>query len=327
MNFPVPALRRLSPSCLLLAALALTGCGPAAAVVQDGEPPLAQAEAELHRIPSEGRPDTVDVVSWNVEWLGSTREGPSDEALQQANVARVLRELDVDLIGLVEVVSPAAFEAVVAALPGRQGLLVTDPRVVGGADFYRPWEQKVALVFDQRFTVESARVVLTEAQSAFAGRPPMEVKLRFYEDGRVRTLVVVVAHFKAMANLDGYTRRSEAAVALKAWLDATYPSRWVLVVGDFNDDLDASTYWGQPSPFTALVADPAYRFTTDALTAAGVSTTVRFSATIDHHLATDELASRYVEGSASVLRVDGWVADFGQTTSDHYPVLTRYGLR
>jgi endonuclease/exonuclease/phosphatase family metal-dependent hydrolase len=136
-----------------------------------------------------------------------------------------------------------------------------------------------------------------------------------------------VAHFKAMANADGYARRKEAAAALKVFLDTEYASRWVLTVGDLNDDLDRSTYRGYTSPFADLVADPNYRFTTDALTASGTPTTVGFSSTIDHHLATNELAQRFVEGSAKVLRVDAFVPSYGTTTSDHYPVLTRYDLR
>src|SRR5688500_6985932 len=118
----------------------------------------------------------------------------------------------------------------------------------------------------------------------------MEVTLSFTEDGRARTLVVLVAHFKAMANRDGYERRLAAAAALKEFLDTEYPTRWVLVVGDLNDDIDASTYAGRPSPFAPLVDDPGYRFTTDTLTDSGISTTVTFSSTIDHHLATDDLA-------------------------------------
>lgn len=311
---------------LILVSIMLLRCGPGTAEIVEG-PTLEASEAGLSGIPSEDRPDSVDVGSWNVEWLGDADDGPADEALQQANVARVLRGLELDLVGLVEVVSEQAFAGLLAKLPGYDGLLVTDPRVENGAAWYRPGEQKVALVFKRRFTVESARVVLTEASTAFAGRPPMEVRLRFEEGGRPRTLVLVVAHFKAMANHDGWTRRTEAARALKGWLDTTWPSRWVLVVGDFNDDLDASTYWGRPSPFTTLVEDPSYRFTTDALTAAQRSTTVRFSATIDHHLATDELAARFLEGSAQVLRVDAFISRFGETTSDHFPVLTRYALR
>lgn len=70
-----------------------------------------------------------------------------------------------------------------------------------------------------------------------------------------------------------------------------------------------------------------YRFTTDALTKANVSTTLTFSSTIDHHLATDDLAERFVEGSAKVVKTTDLIPDAKTSTSDHLPVLTRYDLR
>jgi len=315
---------------LLLLTLTLAACGPvdsdAIVSVVDGTPEYDDVAASL-RMPSEDRPETVDVGSWNVEWFGSTEDGPLDEAVQQANVKNVIKQTNLDLLGLVEVVSEEAFKTLLAGLPAYDGLLVTDPRVVNGANYYYSGEQKVALLFKRRFTVDSARVVVTEQSYAFAGRPPMEVHLSFSEDGKPRTLVVLVAHFKAMANYDGYTRRITAANALKQYLDATYPTRWVLVVGDFNDDIDVSTYQRKESPFAAFVNDTAYRFTTDALSAAGTSTTSNFSSTIDHHLATDDLARRFIAGSAKVLRPETWVADYALKTTDHYPVVTRYDLR
>ena len=262
-----------------------------------------------------------------MEWFGAPDKGPMDEAAQQANVKNVIKATNLDLIALEEVVSEDAFKTLLAGLPAYDGLLVTDPRVANGTAFYSPDEQKVALLFKRRFTVDSAQVVVTEQSYAFAGRPPMEVHLSFSEGGAARTLVVTVAHFKAMANLDGYTRRITSANALKHYLDTTFPARWVLVVGDFNDDIDVSTYQHQPSPFAPFVADAAYRFTTDALSAAGTSTTATFSSTIDHHLATDDLAKHFVAGSAKVLRPDAWVPDYVLKTTDHYPVLTRYDLR
>lgn len=302
-------------------------CGPQEVAVDLPAPiDIADASSDL-KVPREDRATSVDVGSWNVEWFGDGLNGPTDEPKQQANVAQVLAQLDLDLVGLVEVVSEEAFTALMAKLPDHHGLLVTDPRVTDGKAHYGAKEQKVALVYRKRFVVDSARVVLTESAYAFAGRPPMEVKLSFSENGRPRTLVLLVAHFKAMANLDGYTRRGTAAVALKQYLDTTYPHSWVLVVGDLNDDIDVSTYRGKPSPFAPLVEDPDYRFTTDALTAASTATTVGYSSTIDHHLATAVLAERFVAGSAKVLRVDGYVTDYGTTTTDHYPVLTRYDLR
>ncbi|MFZ5444396.1 MAG: endonuclease/exonuclease/phosphatase family protein [Myxococcota bacterium] len=314
-----------------LACLLLTACGPehdsAATLVDSGGPEFDSYDAEL-RLPSQDFPQLVDVGSWNVEWFGSPDDGPTDEALQQANVKKVLRQTDLDLVGLVEVVSPDAFAALLAGLPNHDGLLVTDPRVEGGASWYSAKEQKVALLFKKRFRVVSARVVLTEVAYQFGGRPPLEVKLAWDEAGAARTLVVLVAHFKAMANADGYARRKASAEALHAWLDATYPSRWVMVIGDWNDDLSRSTYRGATeSPFTAFTGDPHYRFTTDALSASRQQTTATFSSTIDHHLVTDDLAPRFVEGSATVLHPEGVVAGYAANTSDHYPVVTRYDLR
>jgi endonuclease/exonuclease/phosphatase family metal-dependent hydrolase len=272
-------------------------------------------------------PETVDVGSWNVAWLGSFGGGPDDEGLQLANVADVLYDLDLDLVGLVEVASEGSFAELMESLPGVHGLLVTDPVVEGGGDSYGDREQKVALLMKDRFTVTRARVILAEDSWAFGGRPPMEVSLSFTEDGRPRTLDVVVAHFKAMVDADAYERRARASVALESGLAAEHPRDWVLVVGDFNDDLDASTYRRRTSPFANFVGDPAYVFTTQALSDAGISTTVYWSSTIDHHLATASLARRFVEGSAEVLRPDEWIAEYGETTSDHYPVLTRYDLQ
>jgi endonuclease/exonuclease/phosphatase family metal-dependent hydrolase len=306
----------------------LAACGPNDATAIDAPDTLSDdGSAITAPVPSEDRPETVDAISWNVEWFGDTVNGPTSETLQQTNVARALSQLDADLFGLVEVVSPEAFAAVLAKMPGHDGILSNDPRVTDGATFYSAKEQKVALVFKKRFKVESARLVVTQSQFAFGGRPPMEVKLSFSEGGRPRTLVVLVTHFKAMADADGYARRTQAAAALKTFLDTEYPSKWVLVMGDFNDDLVNSTFHGSPSPLAALATDPGYRFTTEALSAGHLSTTVHFASTIDHHLVTNELAARYVDGSAKVIRLDGFFSRYGTTTSDHYPVLTRYDLR
>lgn len=312
-------------TCLLLVVAAGCGVDATTSIVETAE--ASKTSSDELRLAKEDRADTLDVMSWNVEWFGSTEDGPADEALQQANVARVLRATAPDLIGLVEVVSEPAFESLMTRLPNHQGLLVTDPSVVGGRASYFAGEQKVALIHHRRFTVESARVVVTEASYAFGGRPPMEVRLRFEENGRPRTLIVLVAHFKAMANFDGWQRRTEAALALKRFMDTEYPGRWVLLVGDLNDDLDVSTYRRSATPFAPFLADASYRFTTAALTEANVSTTLTFRSTIDHHLAQNGLIERFIDGSAKVIDPRGLIPDAATTTSDHLPVLTRYDVR
>ncbi|MBL8916873.1 MAG: endonuclease/exonuclease/phosphatase family protein [Archangium sp.] len=316
-------------SLLLTALLTLAACGPEDSRGRiGGDDTLDTAEGELARIPSEDFPTLLDVGSWNVEWFGDPEEGPTDERVQFANVRTVLRRMELDVVGLVEVVDAQSFALLMQGLPAYEGVLVTDPRVENGSAYYASGEQKVALLFKKKFHLDSARVVVTNAAYDFAGRPPMEVKLSWTEDGAARSLVVVVAHFKAMANYDGWNRRTRASAAFKTWLDTTYPTRWVLVVGDLNDDIDVSTYQRRVSPFSNFVDDSAhYQFTTAALSQAGVSTTASFSSTIDHHLATDELARRFVPGSAKVVRADSVVPNFSSNTSDHFPVITRYDLR
>lgn len=314
---------RALPHLLVPLTMLVCGCGPPAwPNGVDGPRSALAAQAS-----SRDRPGTIDVGSWNVEWFGAPDRGPRDDERQADNIAHVLEVVDLDLVGLVEVVSAAAFEELVARLPGYQGVLVTDEGVSGGDDEYGDDEQKVAMLVRDRFTVTGARVVLADHAWSFAGRPPLEVSLGFTERGRPRTLDVVVVHFKAMADAGSYQRRVQAAAALRDWLAQEHAHDWALVIGDFNDDLDASTWQGRTSPFDELAHDPSYRFTTRALTDAGVSTTVWHGATIDHHLATASLARRFVEGSAEVLQPDGWVADYDQTTSDHYPVVTSYDLR
>ena len=237
----------------LLSAVLVFGCGVGSAELSvDGLEQDGAAIVSTAKMPSENYSSTVDIGSWNVEWFGAAGMGPSNEALQLANASRVLRETNLDVVGLVEVVSESAFNAMLANLPAHSGLLVTDPQVVGGRSFYSAGEQKVALLFRKRFTVLAARVVMTEHAQAFGGRPPLEVTLSFTEAGESRSMVVVVAHFKALATFDGYTRRQQSALALQQFLAAEHATDWTLVVGDFNDDIDESTYARKPSPFVSL---------------------------------------------------------------------------
>lgn len=145
--------------------------------------------------------------------------------------------------------------------------------------------------------------------------------------GTTIDLVLIVLHAKAMRDASSYNRRKDASAALKSYLDGTYPEAMVMVVGDFNDDVDLSISSGKPSPYRNFVGESAdYSFPTKALSDAGEDSTVSYRGVIDHHLVTDELAALYQAGSAEVYRVDQYIPNYGATTSDHYPTLARYSL-
>ncbi|WP_239514385.1 lamin tail domain-containing protein [Streptosporangium sp. 'caverna'] len=287
--------------------------------------------AHAATVPSQGSATQLDVGNWNVEWFGDTGTGPTNEALQQANVRDVMAGANMDVWGLSEVVSTSAFNTLVSGMPGFTGVLANNPIVTNGPQYYSDFsnaEQKVALVWRSSMaSLVSAKVILTSQNSNFAGRPPVEFTLRGTFDGATRDLVFIVLHAKAGSTQDALNLRNPASQALKSYLDSTYPTQDVFVIGDWNDDVDTSITTGNASPYANFVNNTArYGFPTRALSLAGVASTTGFPDFIDHQLNTNEVNAKYVAGSATAFQPQAYVANYASTTSDHYPVLARYNF-
>jgi len=308
---------RCPGSVLAVIVVALGGCAQGSG--GGGEPGDGSDIALGGSIPPFGQPGTLDVATWNLEWFGSTHEGPSDEGRQLAGVRALIAGLEVDLWAVEEVVSASQFDDLLAGLP-YDGLLASDPSVEGNW-YYTSGEQKVAIIYrPDQLEVIAARTVLRDQSWAFAGRPPLEVALRDVASGD--TFYLVVLHAKAMAGLADWQRRRDGALALRDYLASERDGDDVLVIGDYNDDLDQSTRSSSPSPYAVLVDD--YFFATYALAQANRPTTVHGRLPIDHALAAGGLADRYREGSAAVFPADDYIDDYGETTSDHLPVVMRF---
>jgi endonuclease/exonuclease/phosphatase family metal-dependent hydrolase len=280
-------------------------------------------------VPAQGTDTTLDIASWNIEWFGDTSNGPTNEALQLQNARAVIAGADMDIWGVAEIVSLSQWNNLKAQLPGYAGFIAKEPNVVNGAAFYSDFnntEQNVGILYKTSITtVTDARVILTANDFDFGGRPPLQVKLSVTLNGATENVVIIVLHAKCCSDSDSWTRRRNAANALKSYLDANFPTQKVWVIGDFNDDVDTSITPQHASPYANFVNDTArYRFPTKALSDSGIASTTSFPDTIDHHLNSNEANGAYVAGSVEVFRVDQFIPNYGATTSDHYPVLTRY---
>lgn len=242
-----PSSRRIPFAFLLAlsaAPLACGGLGEDGADDAAGESTDSESSAVVS-VPPRGTLTTLDIAGWNVEWFGSTGFGPTNEALQLENVRDVIKGTDFDIWALEEVVSASQWSSLKAQLPGYAGVLSNDSLVVQGSSYYSSGEQKVGVLYKTSVaSVQSAKIILTGQDFNFGGRPPLEVKLTVSVNGSTISLVLIVLHAKAMADADSYTRRKAGSVALKAYLDSTYPSERVIVAGDFNDDLDFSIAGG-----------------------------------------------------------------------------------
>lgn len=274
-------------------------------------------------------------ANWNLNWFGSPDAGPSDEPKQLANVQQVMATVDADVWGLEEVADVTQFNALVQRMPGYAGFVANDPSIPSGSSNYSPTEQKPALLFRSSLVSVLEKKLMPVASGdlySFGGRPPLQAKLRITHGGSSVDLTVIVLHMKAFADTDSYSRRLQASGVLKNYLDTQYKGQPVLVVGDWNDDVDVSitkdsTSGGYlPSPYQNFVDDSAdYTFLTQPLSLQHKRSTVSNTEFIDHQLATPLLLQGYVSNSTQVF-VPSYITDYKNTTTDHYPVLSRFSF-
>lgn len=303
----------------------LAGCGDSSGPV---EPPPPDPEPQPIAIPAQGTASTLDVGTWNLLYFGAQNNGPPDDRLQMARVRDVILGTDVDLWGVQEVTSRTAFAELLDRLPGYDGILANDSSVIGGSESYTGGEIKVGAIFKQSMVeVTEARVVLPELDHEFAGRPPLQLRVRLTLGAVLppTEAVVVILHAKANSQTASWERRMAAAAGLKAHLDSAAHNVPVFVPGDWNDDVDESITTGRDTPYRNFVdAAPDWVFATEPLSTSGVTSIIGFDDVIDHILASDEAMVWYEEGSALVYRVDELIPGYREIVSDHLPVLVRF---
>src|SRR5215213_2062370 len=185
--------RRAVP--LLAAATAFTFAACGANSLGGITPPEA---ASLVVIPGKGSATTLDVAGWNIEWFGSTTNGPTNETLQASNARDVISGTDFDIWGVAEITDQAAWNSLESSLTGYTGFLASESVVTSGSTYYSATEQKVGILYRSSVaTLLGAKIILTANDTDFAGRPPLEVKLRVTLNGATEDIVVIVLHMKA----------------------------------------------------------------------------------------------------------------------------------
>ncbi|MFN5919863.1 MAG: endonuclease/exonuclease/phosphatase family protein [Bacteroidota bacterium] len=284
---------------------------------------LCTCTAVVAQVPKYGNDTLLDVACWNVEWLGNTSNGPTNEALQYSNVKTIINNADVDMWGLCEVSDNTTWMNLLNDLPDYDGAIATYSQT-----------QKTALLFKKNmFTMQSWQMVLTESQYNydFADRPPLEVVLTTKGNNKTDTLYVYVIHLKAFDDQESYTRRKNAAAYLKTFLDANRKNDKVMVIGDWNDDVNQSIWSGATqSPFVNFVTDsPNYFFISKRLSDLGkASYAFSGGSMIDHILINNSNNPYYVANSSRVLdSLPFYISGYVNNTSDHYPVMGYFNYK
>lgn len=268
---------------------------------------------------------TLDVVTWNIEWFGDNTNGPTDEVLQRNNIKSVIQQIDADMYCFQEVTNQNgtnSFQTLVTELQpfGYSGVRVTHTSGFGDAQQARAFIYKTATF--SNVTTE----VLTLGSTWVDGRQPVVFKGDATIEGTTKTFYFVNIHAKAGGtNVADFTQREANATALKTYLDGTRATDNVVFLGDFNDDLDMSIISPNNSPYKAFV-DDAVRYATPSkteLSDKNITTFIGQTQPIDHIILSNEVATMYYNNSLKREDYTNIIANYANTTTDHYPVSVR----
>ena len=295
------------------------------------------------------RSKTLDVATWNLEFFGATQSGfgPSDTELQKQNVLKVLDSLRADIIAVQEVSDKEFLTSAIATYgDGNFAVICSDV-------FSRSFEQnnddfppqqlcfiyntQNIKVLNERVIFETfytnARTGITEDLSDYptgnprsfwsSGRLPYLIEVETNFNQVTDTLQIINVHAKSGRSAEDVARKAYDFSVLKDTLDTYYSTGKLILLGDYNDDVDVSI-GGGPTPILPFVTDTTnFDIVSDSFSFDGLSTTVGFGSVIDHTAISNELFGPYIEDSENLIDPQSYIMDYGTTTSDHFPTVTR----
>lgn len=271
------------------------------------------------------------ITNWNTEWLGCTSFGPENETLQINNVAAAMLSMNSDVYCIQEVTntpSHPSIDQIIAIMGAGQWAGAIVPSNTGDCN------QRQAIIYKKskvQFVSASEMSSGNGAQGNSynynwsGGRFPALYNVTFIAGTNSIPVSIVNIHAKAEDNIaSSYMRRKGGSEALKTILDgATYNTKNLIIVGDFNDYLvgtTSTTCQCSTSPFKNFMDDHAdYSGITSTLI--DVDTNFGTHPIIENIIISNELTDNYIANSAEQEEVVAeTINSYYYNTSNHLPV-------
>ncbi|WP_406844362.1 choice-of-anchor J domain-containing protein [Flavobacterium soyae] len=306
--------------------------------------------------------DTFDVVTYNLEFFGSDVKGtdgvefgPTDDALQIENVAKVMNKLNADVYVVQEVSDDPSIDALIQKININGKTFDKTTSTSWSYSFEAPDPnfppQKLVVLYNtQTTTVKKTRVMFKEfydevragtktlpnypggnGSSFFSsGRLPYLVTIETNMGGFTKEINLIDLHARANSGSDisRYNMRKYDAQVLKDSLDAHYSNSNLIILGDYNDDVKASVITPNPSSYESFVTDTSnYNALTLGISQAGAYSFLSSGGFLDHIIISNELNDQYIPNSIAVYDPRNDIPGYTTTTSDHGPVIARFELK
>lgn len=248
--------------------------------------------------------NTLDVVTWNIEWFSNSNTNTT-------MLAEMIILIDADIIGVQEISKPAHFNAMIDRFDG--------------------WESEIIESSDLNlgFTYKTSEITLNGSLLTIFNdnwypfpRPPVVGNFTHTPSGT--TFTVINLHLKCCGGNENEDRRREASILLKDYIDNNLATTHVLVVGDYNDEIQEPV---DTNVFQVLIDDAAnYQFA-DMVIATGSNTEFSYPSWnppshLDHILMTNEFFDSWE--STTTLKLDECKDRYEFDISDHRPVMARF---
>jgi endonuclease/exonuclease/phosphatase family metal-dependent hydrolase len=234
------------------------------------------------------------------------------------HTANLIKHLNADIIALQEVTNEGALKQLADQLDGWEYVISPEPSQ-SLAPAYLIKMTEIALI-------EEATTVWfdeTENDDYYFPRAPFVIKVIHRRSNQ--EFLLVNLHLKAMGDSESVGRRRGASNMLKDYIDAHYPDEFVIVLGDFNDELDEEKTIDEVfSNFTDDTEN--YRFADMSIATGNTEywSYPGWPSHIDHILITDEWFE-YLDTTMTV-RPDACFDDYENYISDHRPVVVVFDL-
>lgn len=261
-------------------------------------------------VTKEGQADRLEIATWNIENFPKAGNQTIND------VAQIIKDLDIDLIGVQEIASVRSFNELLNQLDGWQGVLSND--TYGNGNY-----QKTAILYKTDFISISAVKNIFENDGYAFPRPPLEAYVQIKDlEGVKFDFNMIVLHLKASGGSENEARRKEAIKDLTQYIKSEIAQGVdpdFVVLGDWNDAL---TDTGSTNVFLPMLNDPqTFMFLTEKLTNQFSYISNTFKSLIDHIMITADAQTEYGQGECKVLYLDRQYLSYPNNVSDHRPVM------
>ena len=259
-------------------------------------------------VPAVGSDELLDIMTWNMERF------PLKGDTTMKAVAEIIDDLDVDIIGVQEVIKIGDFAKMMSWLPGYDFILSQQSSFLEQAIIYKK-NMFTLLGQDEPFAMDDYY---------FAGRPPLVADFLFHCGDIKQQICIVNMHLKCCG--DGLYRRQQSMKQLHGFLKEKIENgeNNIIVVGDWNDELQDTGIYQSFSPF--INDQENFLFATDRIVRdPSQQSYPTWPSFLDHIM----IGNGYFEvfenkGQIRSVNIEEWIGGWSKyedLISDHRPIL------